>query len=119
MGSFGALKKLALGRAIGVIEGVDFEQFNPKRTTVGVIKASGGIVYFNVKGTRIKVDTTALEDLNQYVHHLGQIKLLVSDCEALFEGATPTQQLPWKNMLLQEYKLVNGTLAYCLVGDEN
>jgi len=111
------LKKLGLGRATGVIEGVDFTQFNPKRTTVGVIKASGGIVYFNVKGTRIKVDTTALEDLNPYLHKLGQIKLLVSDAEALFEDAVKTQVVPWKHMHLQEYKLSNGSLAYCVTSE--
>lgn len=118
MGSFMTLGKLGLGKGtLGVVEGVVFDTFNPKRTTVGVIKASGGIVYFNVKGTRVKVETASLEALNQYVGHLGQIKLLVSDAEALFEGAVPVQQVPWKNMTLQEYLLTNGTVAYCVAGE--
>lgn len=114
MGGFMSFRKLGFGKKVGVIEGIDLDNFNPKQTTVGVIKASGGVVYFNVKGTRVKVDTKVLDELNTYVSHLGQIKLVVSNCESLFEDAVLGEVIPWKGMMLQEYKLKNGTQAYCL-----
>lgn len=115
MGSFMTFKKLGLGKKLGVIEGVDFNTFHPNRATVGVGKASGGIVYFNVKGCRINATTESLEELNNHVGHLGSVRVLTNSAENLFEGAKAGQQVPWKGMVLQEYHLTNGTVGYVVL----
>lgn len=98
----------------GVVTGVCFKNFNPKKTALGIGKASGGIVYFNVLGKRVNTDIANLHTLTPLVRHLGQIRTLVTDCEEVFAGATPGPKIPWKGLLLQEYVLSDGKIAYTL-----
>lgn len=97
-----------------VVKGVAFDKFDPKQTTLGISKASGGIVYFNVIGKRINPDVNSLSALTPLVEHLGQIRVLTTDCEEVFTEATPGPQIPWKGLTLQEFKLPNGKVAYTL-----
>lgn len=115
MGSFMSMGKLKLRKTLGTVEGIEYTSFNPKYTTVGVGKASGGIVYFNVKGCRVKTDMDTMAVIQKEVAHLGQVRVFTSDAEQLFDGAVPGPQIPWKGLTLQEYQLKDGTVGYIVV----
>lgn len=115
MGAFSSLTKLRLGKKFGIIEGINLKEFNPAKATVGVTKASGGIVYFNILGSRIKADTTALDALAEHVDRFGQVRIVTSDATDLFEGAVAGPIIPWKGMSIQEFALKNGTVGYTVV----
>lgn len=119
MSRFLSFKHLKLGKEVGVLEGIDYQSFMPNRTTVGVGKASGGIVFFNVKGCRVKPDMQTMTLLQKDVDHLGQIRILSNNVESLFEKAVPGQQIPWKGMTLQEYTFIDGSMGYVVVGGED
>lgn len=99
------LLSLKIKRGVNVIDGLCKKQFNPSNPFVGIKKPSGGIVYFNLLGTRIQptIKTMNSEELLEHTEAYGRVFIISSGQDDLLEHAVAGEIIPWKGLQLQRY----------------
>lgn len=87
------------------ITGVSVTGFNPNHPFVGLKKPSGGMIYFNLLGTRIQptAETLTSEALADVMEGYGSPHSISSGNPDFLANAQAGELVPWKGLTLQKY----------------
>lgn len=101
---------------LGIVTGLVPDSFDPNRPHISIKKPSGGLVYFNLIGNRIKINAATLNstELQDVTEHLGSIPQSLSNGEQhLLDNTKLGDIIPWRGYWLQTHLRGDKVLYTC------
>lgn len=103
------LLSLKINPDFNVIKGLRKDGFDPSLPFIGIKKPSGGLVYFNLLGTRIQptIKTLNSKEMIEHTEEYGSVFLISSGQSYLLEGAIAGEIIPWKGLWVRRYTMAD------------